>query len=577
MDKKYKGKMIKGLAYIVVGMFMLLSSAPLAWSVGERAGGVRTGGGTGGTSEDQLEHGPPIGASGALEGTASSDAFNEIGQLSTAFFGAAPAPPQLTENQGSQLDWQLYYNGAGGIPDVEEEQRSFVNETVNSSPSLFVFSGMSSWPGASYTGTTVENGFDGRLYHFLSTAEVVSPGTFHLSDTSTFNGTKGFFNDGGSLSFEGPWLVDVGSNFSWFGFVVNEGFLNSATTEAGIKLDSSNLNFSGGGFFSTNNMAVLSGSLAWIKDTNFTNAADILLVADGGNITSTSKDDLFYFMGGNVDASNGFVIQGTGSEVNTQGRLAYFDNTNVNIDFDGLIIDRGKLITDKAAFGITGGILNFGGSIVNLQGPFVLPGDPITVTPFQGNSPSGPAFEAKGGADISIGRNAVTVDNALWEAMKLAIVGAVGDPQTKITTENSFVQANNSKIEFFQPTYLTNALIKVNQGDFLTMNGGEMIFHQDFLNMNNAEIQVFNGFLINAQNGANLDIKGILARGTGGVNTIVVNNTAPVTGIQNGIPFTRDPTATVQIGVNPVQGVNLNVTGSAINAGFNSSVKINTP
>ncbi len=161
--------------------------------------------------------------------------------------------------------------------------------------------------------------------------------------------------------------------------------------------------------------------------------------------------------------------------------------------------------------------------------------------------------------------------------MKLAVVGAVGDPLTKITTANSFMEASNSKIEFFQPTHLTNALINVTKGDFLTVSGGTMIFHNDFLRMNNAEIQVVDGFLINVLNGGNLDIKGKLAVGTGGVNTIVVNNTSPVTGIQNGISFTRDLTSTVQIGANPVEGVNLDVTGSMINAGLNSSVKINTP
>jgi len=305
-----------------------------------------------------------------------------------------------------------------------------------------------------------------------------------------------------------------------------------------------------------------------------------------------------------------------GGEVDINGELAHFENTDVTTGSDGLsIANDGKLITndpDKPVLLIDSGTWKIGedglGSLVNLAGT-VDPGagdpgagdpgagdpgagdpgagdpgaggpaaaDP-TSRPIEGSSPTGPAFEAKGGADITIHQNAVTVDKALWEAKMVAVVGAVDDLQTKITTVESFMEARNSKIEFFQPTHLTNALIKVNKGDFLRVDGGEVIFNKDFLRMNNAEIEVFNeGFLINAVNGGSVDIKGKLAVGIGGVNTIIVNNTATPDPKILEIRVSKHSSATVQIGANPVEGVKLEFPngGSLINAGADSSVKIN--
>lgn len=266
------------------------------------------------------------------------------------------------------------------------------------------------------------------------------------------------------------------------------------------------------------------------------------------------------------DKFNGRIIEVAGVKFNVVGPpeeveelIALLVSTDSKITTAKIILveKKGTIVTAVAIYIDMNGELNVVEVVVNLSSQTII----STTTE----------------AAIQLDGSDVTTQGIFTTTMMLAVVGAGGDPQTKITTANSFMEANNSKIEFFQPTHLTNALIKVNKGDFLTLNGGEMIFHKDFLRMDNAEIQVFDGFLINVQNGASLDIEGKLAVGVGGVNTIVVNNTAPVTGIQNGISFTSDPTATVQIGVNPLQNVDLKVTGSAINAGIDSSVKINTP
>jgi len=614
MHKKYKGRMIKGLASLFVGMFMLLWSPPLAWSVTQDTGEVATGEGTTGLHTEQEPLNPSTDTSSVLDSNIFLYSSAEIELFSSGDVRLVPVTSQSTEGEANDTfncgkpgcDENAIPNAvdeieagggtAGGAQEtIENEVRTDeiikrYNEDENLVATL-----------VRIKNATVNSGEDGRVILVSGSITVVGPeeedglvALLVITDSTITTGKLILVDENGTIVSAVPFIIDKNGKIK-----VLEGLANlsnetikSTTTEAAIQLDGSDVNALGGGIFNTTGTNEFAGPVAKIENATI-KASDIFRVGAGGTVKSTTSEALYHVKESNLSLDSIMVI--LGGEVDINGELGHFENTDVTTTFDALsIANDGKLKTNdpnKPVLRIEGGTWEIGefgfGSLVNLAGTGAPPpggppagGPPAadpTSRPIEGPGPSGHAFEATGGADISIERNAVTVDNALWDAMRLAIVGAVGDPVTKITTANSFVEANNSKIEFFEPTHLTNALINVTQGDFLTVNGGEMIFHKDFLRMNNADIQVVDGFLINVMNGGSLDIKGKLAVGIGGVNTIVVNNTAPVTGIQNGIPFTSDPTATVQIGANPLQGVNLNVTGSAINAGFNSSVKINTP
>ncbi len=611
--------MIKGLATVFVGMFMVMWSAPLAWSVGQQG----VGGQTSEVARFQTEQSPQDGSTNASTALGIDIFLYSAADIQLFLSGdvrLAPVTSQSTGSDSNQILNPLYYNADGNLSNVaNDDTTSGAQVTLDGVTVVAVIiweapeNGEFDAPIVLVINNAVVDSdkIDGRLIKISGSTINVGPeeadglvALLVITDSTITTAKLILIDKNGKVVTVVPIVIAKGSKFTLAEFIAHLSgkTITSTTTEASIQLDGSDVTALGGGIFTTTGSNEFAGPVARIENTKII-GSDIFRVSAGGTVTSTTSEALYHVKESNLSLDSIMAI--LGGEVNINGELGHFENTDVTTTSDALsIANDGKLKTndpDKPVLRIEGGTWKIGedglGSLVNLSGTVAPPaggpgaggpgaGDPgaggpaaadPTSRPIEGTSPSGHAFEATGGADISIERNAVTVDAALWDAMRLAIVGAVGDPLTKITTANSFMEASNSKIEFFQPTHLTNALINVTKGDFLTVSGGTMIFHNDFLRMNNAEIQVVDGFLINVLNGGNLDIKGKLAVGTGGVNTIVVNNTSPVTGIQNGISFTRDLTSTVQIGANPVEGVNLDVTGSMINAGFNSSVKINTP
>jgi hypothetical protein len=122
--------MIKGLATIFVGMFMLLSSAPLAWSIGEQAVEGQTSEGTFRAQVESLELGllSSIGLS-ILERYHTDDQMLLMQHLLETYRRAIRGASRSTGSDSTQKLNPLYYFANGNLSNVTNDQNQVRLET----------------------------------------------------------------------------------------------------------------------------------------------------------------------------------------------------------------------------------------------------------------------------------------------------------------------------------------------------------------------------------------------------------------------------------------------------------------
>jgi hypothetical protein len=189
------------------------------------------------------------------------------------------------------------------------------------------------------------------------------------------------------------------------------------------------------------------------------------------------------------------------------------------------------------------------------------------------------------------GGNAVRLDTVLFEAslpiIELLGAGNGAATATRLTTSGDTMDISRSRVVSLGPVVaLDNGLIHVTNGAFMTLRSGSNVdVTGDLLRLfNGSRIEVVNGPLIrvtgNSGGGTNpavstLNVSGALVNfGGSGGNTIIVNNSVPVTARRGGPANNQFPVniggggASITIGANPVRNpalgsITVNGTGGA--------------